>query len=792
MQQLGNTRMRQNSALTSMTDINNGNGDNTFPIITTSAEEEVVIKTKHSVKNYNQIVKEKVELQNISKEWEKAKPCMKTPAADLIEQQGTMVFCVPPNYDLLKYWDRVEDRLFKIHNCMNISGVRRQLALFQPPINPMLLVRARAAGLSLEDILGGPPFLPPYRFNYLIEKAKQFTQTVQSFGSTLLSALEKKDVEELTLLRSVHERNILQMTKEIKKQAVKEAQYQYLSISATKTNVQNRANYYQGLIDGGLTGWEITQQVSKHIATGFKIAEGGLHLLAGIYYLIPNAGSPFAMTYGGKQLGTSGAEFAQWTSSMAAVAEGISASASLEATFQRREQEWNNQLLLANQELVQVEQQRLAAEVRAAIAEKDLEIHDKNVEQADELHEFYKNKFTRLGLYNYLSTTLNRLYREAYNIAYDLARMAEDAYRFERDDEKAFFIAGDNWQFDQAGLLAGERLLLQLQRLEKAYLEQDTRDYEITQSFSLALLNPSALINLRQEGRCEFSIPELVFDLLYPGQYKRLIKSTRITVPCVAGPYTNISAKLSLTASKVRRVADVNADLDLILNKNQNTSIATSNAQNDSGMFELNFRDERYLPFEGAGAVESSWFLELPSKIRSFDYETISDVIIHVSYAAKDGGTVFREDVENKTVEKLSVAASNGLVRLISLKHEFPNALYKILHPSEMTMQTAEFELGKNRFPYFLTDRSLTISSTEVYLRSKGKDHINTVGLKLKINNTDVGSWSDFGTNMNKSDVSLSGDPIGKWIIDAGTSGTGVLDSKNLDDILILLKYRTS
>jgi hypothetical protein len=32
-------------------------------------------------------------------------------------------------------------------------------------------------------------------------------------------------------------------------------------------------------------------------------------------------------------------------------------------------------------------------------------------------------------------------------------------------------------------------------------------------------------------------------------------------------------------------------------------SIATSHAQNDSGMFELNFRDERYLPFEGAGAI---------------------------------------------------------------------------------------------------------------------------------------------------------------------------------------------
>jgi hypothetical protein len=29
----------------------------------------------------------------------------------------------------------------------------------------------------------------------------------------------------------------------------------------------------------------------------------------------------------------------------------------------------------------------------------------------------------------------------------------------------------------------------------------------------------------------------------------------------------------------------------------------------DAGMFELNFRDERYLPFEGAGAI-SEWRLE--------------------------------------------------------------------------------------------------------------------------------------------------------------------------------------
>lgn len=39
-------------------------------------------------------------------------------------------------------------------------------------------------------------------------------------------------------------------------------------------------------------------------------------------------------------------------------------------------------------------------------------------------------------------------------------------------------------------------------------------------------------------------------------------------------------------------------------------AIATSSSQNDNGMFEMNFRDERYLPFEGSGVI-SDWSLEL-------------------------------------------------------------------------------------------------------------------------------------------------------------------------------------
>lgn len=672
---------------------------------------------------------------------------------------------------------------------MNISGVRRQLALFQPPINPMLLVRARAAGLSIEDIEAGTTSnLPPYRFSYLIEKAKQFTQTVQSFGSALLSALEKKDVEELTLLRSTHEREILQMTKAVKQQQIKDAEAQYQAMYQSQMLVKAKIYYYERLIETGLTDWEITQQVSQHIATGLRLAEAVLHISEALGALLPNVGSPFAMTYGGKQLKGSFEAWASWSQTMASIAKEMAASAGLEATFQRREEEWQHQLTLAQRELKQVEQQKLAAEVRQEIAKKDLEIHEASMGQADELYDFYKTKFTNLGLYNYLATTLNRLYREAYNVAHGLALMAERAYQFERDDVTPYILA-DNWQFDRAGLLAGERLLLQLQRMEKAYLENHIRDYEITQSFSLALLNPSALVTLRATGNCNFTIPEIIFDLFYPGQYKRLIKSVRLTIPCVTGQYTNVSAKLTLLNSWVRPKDKLNTDtLDNSADQRRiadNTSISTSSAQNDAGMFELNFRDERYLPFEGAGAI-SSWRLDLPSVLRPFDYNTISDVIIHLSYTAKEDGT-FRTTVETNIATTLTNFATDpGLYRLLSLKYEFPTAFHRLLHPTGAT-QTTEFDIGRQHFPYFLADKTLNLSNVTVYLQPKGKDAILTASPTIEVNDVSASAWTPFlDTNLQEAGVLLSGDPIRTWTIEAATGG---LDPEKIGDILILLRY---
>ena len=79
---------------------------------------------------------------------------------------------------------------------MNIEGIRRQLALFQPAIDPIDLVRAVAAGTTPLSVVSQlTPAVPHYRFDYMLERATNITSTLIQLGESLLSALEKKNAE---------------------------------------------------------------------------------------------------------------------------------------------------------------------------------------------------------------------------------------------------------------------------------------------------------------------------------------------------------------------------------------------------------------------------------------------------------------------------------------------------------------------------------------------------------------------------------------------------------------------
>ncbi|WP_165423928.1 hypothetical protein [Ktedonosporobacter rubrisoli] len=94
---------------------------------------------------------------------------------------------------------------------------------------------------------------------------------------------------------------------------------------------------------------------------------------------------------------------------------------------------------------------------------------------------------------------------------------------------------------------------------------------------------------------------------------------------------------------------------------------------NDSGLFELSFRDERYLPSEGTGAI-SSWRLSLPRTTKRFDFASLSDVIIQLNYTALDGGQTFTE-----SVQRLSALQSSTGAYYLNFRQVFSGAWFTFL-----------------------------------------------------------------------------------------------------------------
>jgi hypothetical protein len=128
-------------------------------------------------------------------------------------------------------------------------------------------------------------------------------------------------------------------------------------------------------------------------------------------------------------------------------------------------------------------------------------------------------------------------------------------------------------------------------------------------------------------------------------------------------------------------------------------SIVTSSTQSDTGTFESNLRDERYLPFEGAGVI-STWAIALPAKPRQFDYDTIVDLILTIRYTARPGALA---DAVTPAVQDWLKA---NAARLFSLRHEFATewARFKRAEVTPGQRASLAFELKDEHFPYRLQE----------------------------------------------------------------------------------------
>jgi hypothetical protein len=785
--------------------------------------------------------------------WPSAPPTV--PAADppQLTLPPTLYFCTPKNDKLLGYWDTVADRLFKIRHCMNLEGVVRQLPLFEPPIDPALLVRAVAAGVDIGSVLNDVnAALPHYRFNVLVRKATDLCAELKSLGAAVLSALEKRDAEALALLRAQHETALLDLAGEVRQLHVDEASQNLKALRASRQvpivrwlHVQKllgnqnpqvpqegqpvpeatpsshaKMNDENGIkmileeqqeLDALGEVWRLTNR-----AADFEYQANAAHLVPTFEIAAKPMGAGGGSSFGGDFVGRALSSFASKDRSSAAAA-GIEASMSgrLAAHVMRG----HDHVLQSNQaarEIMQIDQQILGGALRVKLAQRELANHQAQLENARAVEEQLRDKYTNQELYGWMLGQLAAVYFQTYQLAYDLARKAERAFRNELGVKDSGFVQFGAWDSLKKGLLAGERLSLDLKRMEGAYLEKHKREFEITKHVSVGQLDPLALVSLRQSGSCVVGVPEALFDLDYPGHYMRRIKTVGLTIPCVTGPYTGVNCTLSLLKSTVRHgntllggkayARDGQEDPRFTDSLGTIESIVTSSGQNDSGLFEPGLGDERYLPFEGAGVI-SEWRIELPAAFRPFDYDTISDVILHVRYTARAGGGLLARQATNELQTALNevrrTAGQTGLARLFSVRHEFPMEWHRFLSPPGTDdLQSLSLPLDAIRFPFLFRGRKLTIRALEVFLKvhqGHAEAHNeSTVLLTLETGDAapvpiDVGPdgllklsrWH----GMLRSGQAPFEDPPGTWTLNASLDGGGRLDPAALEDMILVCHY---
>src|SRR5260370_1456700 len=257
--------------------------------------------------------------------------------------------------------------------------------------------------------------------------------------------------------------------------------------------------------------------------------------------------------------------------------------------------------------------------------------------------------------------------------------------------------------------------------------ENKKGEVELTRHVSLRQLNPLALLALKLTGTCQVTIPEWLYDRDCPGHYMRRIKSVGVSIPSVVGPYTSVHCTLSLLRSSLRKspvpkdgeYARQGVEDDRFVDYAGATqSVVASGASNDAGMFETNLRDERFLPFEGAGA-ESTWKLDLPDPkgYPAFDYMTISDVILHVRYTARQG--VDPTKVKSALDDIFQQATAANFALFFSLPHDFPTEW------SAFVNGAGDFtaSIRKDYFPYFVQGKTINITALEVYGDAGTKHH---------------------------------------------------------------------
>ena len=539
---------------------------------------------------------------------------------------------------------------------LNIQGVKRTLSLFAPPIDPGMLVKARAMGLSIDSILNSANEKRSiYRFRVIVKLAVDMAKDACQMGRDLLAILEKQDAEQLQVFKAKCDKAVVAESKTIHEMEVKSLEAEKVRLEEKKTAKQNTSKMqkamhlvsaaekkYQKLMEKVAKIQEIVEKVRNIASATFKIPDFKFGAVTNAF-----GGPRFDMeSIGGTKLAENLVSAAESYAARFAQRQLDAAKTKLQAELERRKKEWLLEDEVADAEVIEVEKQEVVNEIKTQQVEKKHKSIENEILRSEQVYEVLSEKFTNNELYVWLEKELGKTFRKYVNLLIEVAKMAERAYLFEiegRTDVVYNFIKNDYWDNFRKGLLAPEKILLDLRQMEKAYLENDEHEMEVARPISLkdlytfengTVTSVVALDCLKSSGKCSFKFDIALFKADFEDFFFHRIQDVRLLVKLSAEDICYLNAKLSLTNSMVDVCKNATKDEDF-RPLGDREILATSVANKEPGVFEFGVSSDKRNRFEGCGAI-SEWELKITGLNKIDETFPIEDVIIYLSYTAKN------------------------------------------------------------------------------------------------------------------------------------------------------------
>ncbi|MBI4784530.1 MAG: hypothetical protein HY785_24925 [Oscillatoriophycideae cyanobacterium NC_groundwater_1537_Pr4_S-0.65um_50_18] len=718
-------------------------------------------------------------------------------------------FCIPPNPLLKSLRLRADLNLHKLRTCRNIAGMKRQLEPYAAPTDTTTGLPSIGAGGQL--LLPGVVRLQPtlYRYQVLIERTKQLVQLAGQIEAALLASLEKRDNEAFTLLKARQELGLAQSGIRLQSLRLKEANDGTKLAELRKKRTEIQVQTYGEWIQADLNEYE------QQMISAYKVVEESRNSIAQVDGAIQVYQAAIGVAGAGWE-GAAAAAFAATGMGIALLtkysfqqnqskAEKELQIASLYANRENREQEWQLQLELSNQDVIISDQEIVLASDRVEIVTQEKVISELQASNAKDTIEFLSTKFTNVNLYDWMSGILEEVYRFFLQQATSTAKLSENQLAFERQEVPPAYIQSDYWTApsdgtgsnalapDRKGLTGSARLLQDIYQLDQYAFNTNKRKLQLSKTLSLAILAPAEFQRFRETGVMIFATPTEMFDRDFPGHYLRLIRRVRTSVIALIPPTQGIHATLTTTGLSrtvigpdIFQTVSIRRDPELV---------ALTSPINSTGILELEPQQtDMLLPFEGNG-VDSTWEFRMPKASNQFNYRSIADVLITIEYTALNSFD-YREQVIQTLKPNLSAD------RPFSFRNQFADQWYDLNNPEQTkTPLKVKFQTFREDFPpnvetlkvqqvllYFVRTSEKIFELPITTLRFTEQGNQGTVGGSaapidgvISTRRGNAGSWTAI---IGKS-------PIGNWelILPNTEEVKKHFQDEKIDDILFVITY---